>query len=447
MLWVALLGCTWPEAASPDEARAAAQVARALAVWGLQFTPRVALLERAVLLELEHSLRLFGGLAALRRRVRAQAAELGARAQAWAATGQGALALARAGRTSGPPRELASSLDALPLQCLDAVAEHAQLLQRLGCRSLGDVRRLPRAGLAGRCGARLLLQLDQAYGDAVEHPAWFALPERFVARLELPARVDDAAALLFGARRLLLQLEGWLGARQAGATALSLRWRGDSPAARPDGGQLELRSALPLRSAEQLARLLGEHLAHVRLVAPALELELELLHMQQLVPGSASLLAGALPAQAGDDAQARREWMLALQRVAARLGAQQVLQGSVLAEHRPEGAQAWRAFGEPAAGGAPVPPGVMGARPAFLLDPPQPLACRDGRPLWHGELQLLLGPQRIEAGWWQSDGAGGTHHVARDYWVAAHAHGGLLWVFRSRARGQRPAWFLHGVFA
>lgn len=445
MLWVALLSCAWPEPCAHEDARSAASTARALAVWGLQFTPRVALLERAVLLELEHSLRLFGGASALRRRLRAQAAELGAVAQAWAATGQGALALARAGRACGPPRALAPALDALPLQCLDAVAEHASLLQRLGCRSLGDVRRLPRAGLARRCGPRLLQQLDQAYGDAAEHHAWFALPERFLARLELPARVEDAAAMLFGARRLLLQLEGWLGARQSGATACLLRWRCETSSAGADGGQLELRSAVPLRHAEQLARLLGEHLAHVRLDAPVLELELELLHMRDLAGSTASLLAGAGPASAGDDAQAGRELALALQRVAARLGARQVLQGTVLADHRPEWAQAWRAFGEPAASAPSPAPGAVG--PAFLFAEPRPLACRDGRPWWNGELQLLLGPQRIEGGWWQHDEAGGTRHVARDYWVAAQADGALLWVFRSRRRGQGSQWFVHGVFA
>jgi protein ImuB len=58
----------------------------------------------------------------------------------------------------------------------------------------------------------------------------------------------------------------------------------------------------------------------------------------------------------------------------------------------------------------------------------------------------LLGPQRIEGGWWQRDGAGGTHHVARDYWVAANERSGLLWVFRSRERETRARWFLHGVF-
>jgi protein ImuB len=269
------------------------------------------------------------------------------------------------------------------------------------------------------------------------------LPQGFRARLELPARVEDAQALLFGARRLLLQLEGWLGARQAGATALVLRWRFDAPRLSAASGELVVRTALPLRGAEQLARLLAEHLGHVRLEAPAIELELELRDMQPLAGVTASLLPGT-PAQ---DAGASRDLVLALQRVAARLGPGQVLQGTVLADHRPEWQQAWHPLGEAPRDAAPTPAGRAGPRPTFLLPRPLPLRSRDGRPLWQGELRLLLGPQRIEGGWWQRDPAGGTHHVARDYWVAANQRSGLLWVFRSRERTARAQWFLHGVFA
>jgi hypothetical protein len=39
---------------------------------------------------------------------------------------------------------------------------------------------------------------------------WVELPETFTAKLELPGRVDTAPGLMFGARRLLLQMGGWL---------------------------------------------------------------------------------------------------------------------------------------------------------------------------------------------------------------------------------------------
>ena len=88
-----------------------------------------------------------------------------------------------------------------------------------------------------------------------------------------------------------------------------------------------------------------------------------------------------------------------------------------------------------------------GPQPSLLLDRPLKLLVRQHRPLYQGELQLLLGPQRVEGGWWDRDDAGGTtRNVARDYWVAFSEHAGLLWVFQTRL-AHEPAWYLHGVFA
>ena len=75
------------------------------------------------------------------------------------------------------------------------------------------------------------------------------------------------------------------------------------------------------------------------------------------------------------------------------------------------------------------------------------LLVREHRPLYQGELQLLLGPQRVEGGWWDRDEANGhTRHAVRDYWVARSPLAGVLWVFQTRLADE-PAWYLHGVFA
>lgn len=58
------------------------------------------------------------------------------------------------------------------------------------------------------------MALDQAYGLRPEVYEWLTLPETFQARLELMSRVETAPALLFGARRLLIQMCGWLAARR-----------------------------------------------------------------------------------------------------------------------------------------------------------------------------------------------------------------------------------------
>ena len=246
----------------------------------------------AITLEVEASVRLFGGRRALRDRVVVESKELGVGSIAWAPTSLAAIALARAGRENGFRKPLHELLDELPMATLAAASRHLTTLTHLGCRTLGDVRRLPRGGISRRFDTELLAELDQAYGLRPEAHTWFTIPESFKGRLELMSRVDLAPALLFGARRLLIQMCGWLAARHAGTTAFVLRWVHDSMRSREiaDRGELIVRTAAPMRDIEHLCRLLAEQLAKVQLVAPAGELELEALDVQSLEERSESLI-------------------------------------------------------------------------------------------------------------------------------------------------------------
>lgn len=447
LLWCALRTRASP---SPDDALAA------LALWALGFTPRVTRLDEAVLMELRASCRLFGGEAALRARVEAEAATLDAAPVGWAPHALAALALARAGGGEAFSQPLAEALAPLPLHTLSAAAAAGALLARAGCRTLGDLQALPRGALGRRFGDALLHALDQAHGRRPEAHAWISVPERFEARFELPWRQEQAAGLLDGAQRLLLQLGGWLTARQAGVSAFTLRWAHDALRARDagEGGALTVRTATPTRHTAHLARLLAEHLAHVTLAAPVGELWLRADEVQPLPTDSASLLP--------DEGAGGEPLPALLERLAARLGPERVRWPVLHEDHRPEAMTRWRdgpAPPPPARGSGPRPPGPQ---PAFLLERPLRLAVRQHRPLHHGELQLLLGPQRVEGGWWDREPPGALAeqphgHVARDYWVAWSDHAGLLWIFQTRPRpGQAgaagegadtgPAWYLHGHF-
>jgi protein ImuB len=438
MRWSALCLPVTDDASPPIES-----ARQALAIWALQFTPRVSVLDEAVLMEVEASLRLFGGWPALHARVAAEAPALGVARLAWASNGLAALALARAGIEDGLSGPLPARLDPLPLEVLGALRPHRLTLAHIGCRCLGDVRALPRGGLVRRFDRALLHALDQLYGQAPEVHSWVGLPERFEQRLELMARVEQAPALMVAAQRLLLTLGGWLAARQAGVSAFALRWVHDALRARAagEGGELVVRTATPTRDTSHLARLLAEHLARVTLQAPVGELCLRALEVQPLVMASASLL----PPDGTADAGGEEGLPQVLERLSVRLGAARVLRPVLLDDHRPEAQCRW----QPATEALPrqVLPVVSGPQPGFLLPQPLRLAMRGERPLFQGELQLLLGPQRIEGGWWDRDEAAGLHrNVVRDYWVAQSAQAGVLWVFQTRLE-QAPAWFLHGYFA
>lgn len=439
MLWAALLlprGC--------DNTLPSNDQLHGLATWALQFSPRVATVDEAVVLEVEASTRLFGGKRALRDRIVQESADLGVTSVAWAPTRLAAVALARAGKENGVRLPIAELLDKLPMETLTAVEPHRTTLTQLGCRTLGDIRALPRGGIGRRFDKELLGALDQAYGLRPEAHTWVALPEVFRARLELMSRVEHAPAIAFGARRLLVQMCGWLAARHAGTTAFVLRWKHDSMRSKDagDGGELVVRTAAPTRDLEHLCRLLVENLAKVQLLAPAGDLEVEALEVHPLEEHSGSLLP--------DTARSGESLTRVLERIAARLGPERVLRPVLAEDHALEWMQHWQP--------APLPLPLPRRRtrrsripqPTFVLPEPLRLAMRGNRPLYQGPLHMLTGPHRVEGGWWRratEDGTQRTHNIVRDYWVALSEHCGVLWVFQERLANEEAGWYLQGSFA
>ena len=397
-------------------------------------------------MEVEASVRLFGSKRRLVERVRNECVDLGVQQLSWAPTSLAALALARSGVSNGFGKPLEQLLDALPLESLTFVAAHRATLVRLGCRTLGQVRALPRGGLSRRFDALLLTTLDQTYGLRPEAHTWVELPDEFQAKLELMARVELAPALLFGARRLLLLMSGWLAARHSGVTAFTLKWCHDAMRSKSagDGGELTVRTAQPTRDIEHLTRLLAEHLAKVTLLAPVGDLALVATEVHALEGVSLSLLPETRPAG--------ESLALVIERIAARLGPERVLRPVVLEDHRIE----WMCHWQPAPASLPHHSNRKRKRtvdipqPTFVLPEPLRLATRGHRPLYQGVLQLLAGPHRVEGGWWDRTGdpsGPATRQVARDYWVALSEHAGVLWVFQTRLADDETAWFLHGTFA
>lgn len=437
----------------PEDANHAAwtDASTARAWWALRFTPLVAQVDGTLVLEVSASERLFGGRAPLVGRIFEENMPLARTRYAQGATSLVAIGRLLHGRDVAP--------DALPVQVLAAAQPHLPTLLRLGVRTWGQLRTLPRGGLVRRFGAPLLGALDRAYGQAPEVYPWCTLPEVFDAPLELVASVDSAQGLLFGARRLLAQLLVWLRARQRGVLALALLWELDARRANTrhvdahhDGGHtgcLVLRTAQATQDMNHLQRLLAEQLARVVLPAPVLHLRLRSVHTQPLGGESHSLLP--------DDQRTGDSLHQTLERLAARLGAAAVRRVELLADHTPERMQEWVPWAEAArSAGGPVsragdPPGPDAALlPGWLLPEPVPLRVQAQQPHYMGGLQLLAGPQRLEGGW--LDGV----VVLRDYYIARSPGAGLVWIYADRlpantpqgcsAAPPGPGWFLHGLY-
>ena len=434
MLWVALQ-------ALPDSASAElADGDTALGWWALQFTPKVARVDDVLLLELSASERLWGGRSALLRHIHATDKPVSGVHFARGASSLIALAQLQLSQSQSLPNRARSRTapDDLPLATLAAARPHLATLERLGCTRWGQLRALPRGGVARRFGAGLLDALDRAYGEAPDSYPWLLLPEQFDATLELGSQVEAAPALLFAARRLFNQLQLWLQARHAGVLALLLGWTMDERRNTASHGELVLRTAEPSADMAHLQRLLAEQLARITLPAPVLYLHLRSLETEKLHGESASLLP--LEQVSGDSLLQMQE------RLCARLGAGQVLQVQALAEHRPERMQLWQTLAEDTRQGKFAQSDQSALYPSWLLARPLRLAVRDQCPQYPGPLTLLAGPQRLEAAWWD-----GADCALRDYFLARSEQFGLLWIYRERLNaelaGSESSWYLHGLFA
>lgn len=416
----------------------------------MQFTPRVAVADEALVLEVSASLRLWGGRQRLLERLFGNPQPLSPAPWAQAPTSLKALALLRCAQDgrSAP----AMKTDELPLHVLSAASEHLAVLERIGCRTWGDLRRLPRAGLTRRFGADLLQALDRAYGDRPESCAWLQLPQEFDLRVELPALATSAAELMWSAQRLLSHMQVWLQARQRGVLALELEWTLDlrrlDGVALPSHEQLEIRTAQPTQDVAHLRRLLGEHLARTSLAAPVNQLRMRSLETVPWAGASRSLMPQ-------DDAPGEALHQF-IERLSVRLGAGNVVVPSAHADHRPERMQSWQparsADGASLLGNSRrrsrerLPADAL--YPQWLLPQPLRLDVRAEKPQFQGPLRLLAGPQRIETGWWD---AGASGPAVRDYFVARSEQAGLLWIYRERLavpqEGAQVRWYLHGMYA
>jgi protein ImuB len=451
MHWIAL---QWPpEPGEHPASTAPMPSAEALGWWALQFTPRVAWLDEALLLEVSACERLWGGRLGLMRQIASlNPAPVRVR-QVQGASSLVALARLRMfARGQSPPAELPAGL---PLDTLSAARDHLDVLAHLGCRRWGEVAALPRAGLTRRFGKELRAALDVAWGLRPESHCWLTLPDAFEQKLELPALAESAPELMWSANRLLAALSIWLRARQRGALALELQWTLDlrrfNGVDLPPHQQVTVRTAEPTQDMAHLRRLLGEKLALTRLAAPASWLRLRSLETTPWAGASTSFLPE-------DNRKGDRLHEL-VERLSARLGPRQVLVPTAQADHRAERKQAW----QPALqGNKPQRPG--GARaaaaassqrpdalyPAWLLPEPLRLEMSGEHPCYRGRLQRLIGPQRLEAGWW-GDAEDGGQPAVRDYYIAESPEAGLVWIYRERpaacfAEGE-VRWYLQGIYA
>ncbi|CAM2192087.1 protein ImuB [Paraburkholderia kururiensis] len=402
----------------------------------MAFSPDVTVVEEAtVVVEVGASLRLFGGVLSLCRQVRKTLGTLGLTARmCMAPTGQGAWLLARC-RSRRVMRlgTLERALTLLPMVTVPELRPFVDWFAGLGCETIGDVRRLPRAGLQKRCGERLLDSLDRAFGTAPELFDWLELPPSFTAHIELPDRIEDADMAMFAAHRLIVQLCGWLCAKQLAITAFTLSLEHERGREAIPPTQIDIALGEPAWREDHLVRLLRERLHRVELAAPVIALRLGASKIEPAAPPTDSLF----PEPGGSPEDHAR----LVELLVARLGDDNVLRPAPTADHRPEVANRWVSVSQRAPK-VQLPQGLP--RPTWMLETPVRLLMRQHKPFYGSPLKLVSPGERIEAGWFDGQ------LVTRDYFVAQGDDQSCYWVYRERVSSRQvdeePRWFLHGLF-
>lgn len=391
-------------------------------------------------IEIGASLQLFGGAQALCAAIRADLDELEHRVQLALAPTRAAAALFAVQQQRGvaAPQGLDAALTPLPIDVLPWPTATLAALHGVGLKTIGQLLALPRAAFARRFGPSTLRELDQLRGRAAEPSAAIVPPTLFKRRFELPGEVETVEALSFALKRLTLELQHWLRARDLGVRALRLVCEH----AQRRRSSFTLRYGTSHRDARRLFDTLHERIGREPLAAAVRAIRLEAIDT-----AAADVVQHDL-FNAGDGGL---QWRASLERIAARLGDAAVWTPVPIDEHRPERAAHARRLMDVAdeVGTAPMShrarsQGLRGQRAAHIAS----LQCEperaSARPLWllrepqvlHAPPPADTAPERIESGWWDHADA------RRDYYRLQLADASA-WVFCEHG-SQR--WFVHGFW-
>ncbi|ULU23620.1 Y-family DNA polymerase [Dyella terrae] len=389
---------------------------RLLAAWAYRYSAEVGLYAHAVVLEVSRSLNLFGPWPRFESLLRDDLKELGFRHRvALAPTPHAAYVLAGVhdGLAVTSPEMLREALSPVPIARARLPAEATQGLPSMGIRTLGQVFKLPRAGLQRRFGEALVAQLDRLTGDEPTPMESYRPPDAFEQRMEWTHEIEHVEALMFPLRRLTGDMAAYLAGRDGGVQRFEL--------------ELEHRSGAPthvavgMLTAARDAALLFDcargRIERLELPQPVMAMRLVARELPPFVPAGRDLF-DTRPVHAVPLEQLR-------ERLRARLGEQAIQHLRRTVDPRPEKAQSTSAASTWATSPETLP------RPTWLLDTPRPLR---GPPP-----EVLAGPERLETGWWD----GGD--IRRDYYVVRTTQGQCAWVFC--APGEQGNWMLHGWFA
>jgi protein ImuB len=396
------------------------------------------------------------------------------------------------------PGETAGAIDRLPVRALRIDHETAHQLHRLGVETVGQLRRLPRSGLATRLGSDLVRRIDQMIGTVEESFVMHHTEPEDLAVCELEYPTTDKPILQHRIGLLIDEVATRLAGRVRGALRLTCRLDllENHPPCRIDVGLFA-----PTADADHLNRLMATSIENRTLPAMVNRITVTVDLSGPLQQVQTTLFDGTSTSEIGD----RRKIARLIETVANRLGTDAVV-GVVATNHpRPESAYVLRPLAgrgdhplsgltgrggnrtggrggksprqtsaghksafksprrtvaEPALG--PLPSDPL-RRPLALYRAPIPIQVLESERDGGGIIEVRFGrhtsnnagpeamtkpyrvlrscgPERIE------DRSPSVGRVVRDYYRIEVEEGGWFWLFRQWRYGETGNWFLHGRF-
>jgi len=378
---------------------------------------------------------------------------------AMADTAGAAWALARYVETQAglfcPPNHQREALAALPVDGLRLDPGTLETFLKLGLRRIGDLYSIPRAPLSRRFGDLPLTRLDQALGRKDEPIEPRRPPPAFRSRISFVEPIGRAEDIAAATERLLDTLCRQLEQASLGARQLELALY------RVDGsvGRTAIGTSRPNRDAPKLMKLFGERLGGLD---PGFGVELMILSAPEVEEWT-----GAQDSLPDTGTPTRSSWnedgtLDLADRLALRLGAENVVRLAPHDSHLPHRVQVAVSFTTPVPEGAWARLASMkGPRPIRLLQRPEEIKVTAMMPdepprqfQWRRHAHRLVrieGPERLADEWWHPRPRGKTMPAnivppVRDYYRVEDDDGGRFWLFRDGMRNN-VKWYLHGFCA
>jgi protein ImuB len=347
-----------------------------------------------------------------------------------------------------------SALATLPVDALRLDKPILETFLKLGLRRIGDLYPLPRAPLARRFGDLPLTRIDQALGALDEPIEPRRPPPAFRTRLAFAEPIGRPEDIAAATSRLLAALCTQLERASVGARKLEIAlYRVDGSVDRTSIG-----TSRPNRDNPKLMKLFEEKLGELD---PGFGVELMILGAPEVEEWSGA--QDSLPETEAVVNPLGEDGTIDLaDRLALRLGAENVVRLAPRDSHLPERVQTTAPVSQPVPEGAWERLASMkGARPTRLLQRPEPIdvlaLLPDDPPRqfqWRRHAHKVMkveGPERLADEWWRPRSNGRVMPAniippVRDYYRVEDDDGGRFWLFRDGSHNAAK-WFLHGFCA